>query len=161
MLSVRVGRDSDVHDEGGLVLEPPVLAVGERADPHAVGAWLLQGPRSEQHPLQVLIAQGEGRGRGRVYLQEGGAWVHDTLLGVGHQPDEVLAGGNAERQRQQLVLQGVGAQCALQVIGRAALQAEATGSRHRHSGEANALQGIYCMLQCKTEMVANGLCGKK
>lgn len=124
VLSVGVGGDGDVDDEGGLVLDAAAPAVGERSHLHAVRARLPQRLRGEQHPLHVLVPQGEGQRRVLVHHQEGGPGVHHAVLRVGHQPDEVLVGGNAERQRQQLVLQGVGAQGALQVVGWTVLQAK-------------------------------------
>lgn len=124
VLSVGVGGDGDVDDEGGLVLDAAAPAVRERSHLHAVGARLPQRLRGEQHPLHVLVPQGEGQRGVLVHRQEGGPGVHHAVLRVGHQPDEVLVGGDAERQRQQLVLQGVRAQGALQVVGGAVLQAE-------------------------------------
>lgn len=50
--------------------------------------------------------------------------MHDSVLRVGHQSDEVLVGSDAEGERQQLVLQGVRAQRTLQVIWWAVLQAK-------------------------------------
>lgn len=50
--------------------------------------------------------------------------MHDLVVSVGHQPDQVLPRSDAEGQRQQLVLQGVGAQVTLQVVGRAAFETE-------------------------------------
>lgn len=121
VLSVGVGGDGDVDDEGCLVLDATAPAVGERSHLHAVRARLPQRLRGEQHPLHVLVPQGEGQRRVLVHRQEGGPRVHHAVLRVGHQPDEVLVGGDAKRQRQQLVLQGVGAQGALQVVGRTVL----------------------------------------
>uniref|UniRef100_A0A0E9U9M8 Uncharacterized protein n=1 Tax=Anguilla anguilla TaxID=7936 RepID=A0A0E9U9M8_ANGAN len=63
----------------------------------------------------------KGQGDVLVHHQEGGAGVHHPVLSVGHQADEVLVGGDAEGQGQQLVLQSVRAQGTLQVIGRAVL----------------------------------------
>lgn len=52
--------------------------------------------------------------------------MHHSILCVGHQPDEVLVGCDAKGKRQQLVLQGVRAQCALKVIWLAVSQTEPT-----------------------------------
>lgn len=51
--------------------------------------------------------------------------MHHAILSVGHQSDQVLVGGDTEGQRQQLVLERVGAQRTLKVVGRTVLQAEA------------------------------------
>lgn len=59
VLSVWVGRDGDIDDEGGLVLDASVFAVGEGSDLHAVRVGLSKGSCCEQHSLQVLIPQGE------------------------------------------------------------------------------------------------------
>lgn len=53
--------------------------------------------------------------------------MHHSVLCVGHQSDEVLVGCNAKGERQQFVLQGVRAQCTLQVIWWAVLQAKPCG----------------------------------
>lgn len=138
VLSVGIGGDGDVDDEGCLVLDAAAAAVGERSHLHAVRARLPQRLRGEQHPLHVLVPQGEGQRRVLVHRQEGGARVHHAVLRVGHQPDEVLVGGDAERQRQQLVLQGVGAEGALKVIGRAVLQAEPSDNTKKHTQQVVA-----------------------
>lgn len=59
VLSVGVGRDGNIHDEGRLVLDASVFAIGEGADLHAVCVGLPQCPRGEQHSLQILISQGK------------------------------------------------------------------------------------------------------
>lgn len=51
--------------------------------------------------------------------------MHHAVLRVGHQSDQILVGGDTEGQRQQLVLERVGAQSTLKVIRRTVLQAEA------------------------------------
>lgn len=50
--------------------------------------------------------------------------MHDLVVSVGHQPDQILPRSDAKGQRQQLVLQGVGAQVTLQVVGRAVFETE-------------------------------------
>lgn len=122
--SVGEGGDGDVDDEGGAVLDAAVGAVGQGPHAHAVRPRLPQRPRGEHHPLPVLIPQGERHRRVLLRHQERGPGVHHLVVGVGHQPDQVLPRGDAEGQRQQLVLQGVGAQVTLQVVGRAAFETE-------------------------------------
>lgn len=122
--SVGEGGDGDVDDEGGAVLDAAVGAVGQGPHAHAVRPRLLQRPRGEHHPLPVLIPQGEWHRRVLLRHQERGPGVHHLVVGVGHQPDQVLPRRDAEGQRQQLVLQGVGAQVTLQVVGRAAFETE-------------------------------------
>lgn len=126
VLSVGVGRHGDVDDEGRLVLDAPVLAVGEGSHLHAVRVGLPQRLRGEQHSLQVLVPQGKGQRDVLVHHYEGGPGVHHAVLRVGHQPDQVLVGRDAEGKRQQLVLQRIGAQRTLQVVRWAVLQAEPT-----------------------------------
>lgn len=60
VLSVGIGGDGDVDDEGGLVLDASVSAVGQGANLHPEGVGLSEGPGCEQHPFQVLVSQGEG-----------------------------------------------------------------------------------------------------
>lgn len=122
--SVGEGRHGDVDDEGGAVLDAAVGAVRQRPHAHAVRLGLPQRPRGEHHPLPVLIPQGKRHCRVLLCHQEGGPGVHDPVVSVGHQADEILPRRDAEGQRQQLVLQGVGAQVTLQVIGRAAFETE-------------------------------------
>lgn len=59
VLSVGVGGDGDVDDEGGLVLDAFVSPLRQGADLHPVGVGLSEGPGREQYPLQVLVSQGE------------------------------------------------------------------------------------------------------
>ncbi|PWA21192.1 hypothetical protein CCH79_00009429 [Gambusia affinis] len=99
---VRVGRDRDVYDEGRLVLDGTVLAVRERSHLHTVRVRLSQRLRGEQNTLHVLVSEGERQGDVLVHHQEGSSGVHHAILCVGHQPDEILVGCDAERQRQQL-----------------------------------------------------------
>lgn len=122
--SVGEGGHGDVDDEGGAVLDAAVGAVGQGPHAHAVRPGLPQRPRGEHHSLPVLVPQGKRHGGVLVCHQEGGPGVHDLVVSVGHQPDQVLPRSDAEGQRQQLVLQGVGAQVALQVVGRAAFETE-------------------------------------
>lgn len=122
--SVGEGGHGDVDDEGGAVLDAAVGAVGQGPHAHAVRPGLPQRLRGEHHPLPVLIPQGERHRRVLLRHLEGGPGVHDLVVSVGHQADQILPRSNAEGQRQQLVLQGVRAQVTLQVIGRAAFETE-------------------------------------
>lgn len=123
-----------MNDERGLVLHAPLLAVGEGSHLHPVRAGLSERLRGEEHPFHVLVAEGEGQRGVLVHSQKGGPGVHHPILRVGHQADQVLVGCDAEGKGQQLVLHGVGAERALQVVGRAALQAEpATVSKRRQT----------------------------
>ncbi len=72
--------------------------------------------------------------------------MHHPVLGVGHQPDEVLVGCDAEGERQQLVLQGVRAQCALQVIWGAVLQAEPTTHTAAEFSVGKQKNNKYCLI---------------
>lgn len=59
VLSVRVSGDGNVDNEGHLVLDASVLAVREGSHLHAICAWLSERLRGEEHPLHVLITEGE------------------------------------------------------------------------------------------------------
>lgn len=58
--------------------------------------------------------------------------MHHPVLRVGHQPDQVLVGGDAKGKSQQLVLHSRRAERTLQIIGRAVLQAK-TGKISKYS----------------------------
>lgn len=60
VLSVGINGDSEVDNEGRLVLDASVLAVGEGSHLHAVRAGLSERLCGEEHPFHVLIPEGEG-----------------------------------------------------------------------------------------------------
>lgn len=83
--------------------------------------------------------------------------MDDSILGVGDQPDEVLICGDAKGQGQQLVLQCIGTQGTLQIIGRTILQAEPCGWISLEVGRARCVDALVTSSHVETHSVGTTL----